>query len=150
MDGESELDALVAGLGPDLRPGEFVFCRLRSAGELPPGVALATFAEEEGTTAIVPRPDAERAGLRRSGPFRLITLRVRSSIEAIGLTAAVAGALVRRGIPANVVAAFHHDHIFVPADRAAEALAALRALFDDVRELGREGVGIERGLRGEA
>lgn len=150
MDGESELDALVAGLGPDLLPAEFVFCRLRSADELPPGVALATFAEEEGTIAIVPRSDAERAGLRRSGPFRLITLRVRSSLEAVGLTAVVAGALARRGIPANVVAAFHHDHVFVPADRAAEALAALRALSDDVREGGGEAVGIERRLRGEA
>ena len=54
--------------------------------------------------------------------FRRITLGVRSSLEAVGLTAAVAAALTDAGISANVVAAFHHDHVFVPADRAEAAL----------------------------
>ena len=51
-----------------------------------------------------------------------------SSLEAVGLTAAVAGALAAEGISANVVAAFHHDHVFVPAGRAAEAMACLARL----------------------
>ena len=42
--------------------------------------------------------------------------------------AAVAGALAEAGISANVVAAYHHDHIFVPAADAERALATLRAL----------------------
>jgi hypothetical protein len=58
----------------------------------------------------------------------MITLRVHSSLAAVGLTAAVAAALSDHGISANVVAAYCHDHIFVPADRAEEALAALRSL----------------------
>ena len=53
---------------------------------------------------------------------------VHSSLAAVGLTAAVAAALADHGISANVVAAFYHDHIFVPAERAEEALAALRAI----------------------
>jgi hypothetical protein len=34
--------------------------------------------------------------------------------------------LADRGISANVVAAYYHDHIFVPCESAAEALAALQ------------------------
>jgi hypothetical protein len=150
VDGETDLVALVAGMTPVLRDGEYVFCSLRSLAELPPGVALGTFTEDEGTTVILRRADAERAGLRCSGPLRLITLQVGSNLAAVGFTAAVAGTLARAGIAANVVAAFHHDHVFVPAERAAEALGALRALADQVRELGGEGVGIEGRLGGEA
>ncbi|HEY4442592.1 MAG TPA: ACT domain-containing protein [Candidatus Elarobacter sp.] len=143
MDAQIDLGTLLAALDPELVPGDYVFCRLRTPGELPPGVAFATIAEDEGTTAIVRRADAERAGLERSAPFRRITLQVRSSLTAIGLTAAVATALARRGIPANVVAAFHHDHVFVPAEQAGEAIDALRALADDVPERGGEAVGVE-------
>jgi hypothetical protein len=51
-----------------------------------------------------------------------------SSLEAVGLTAAVATALAARGIAANVIAGARHDHVFVPAARADDALAALRDL----------------------
>ena len=51
-----------------------------------------------------------------------------SALEAVGLTAEVARVLTDAGIPCNIVAALHHDHLFVPADRAAAALRALRDL----------------------
>ena len=148
--GETGLDALLAGMAPALRDGAWFFCTLRSPDELPPGVALATFAEDEGISAVVGQADAERAGLRGDGPFRMITLRVRSALHAVGFTAAVARALADAGIAANVVAAFHHDHLFVPAGRAADALAVLRRLAGEVSELRGEGVGVEVGLRREA
>jgi hypothetical protein len=44
------------------------------------------------------------------------------------MTAALAKALTEAGISANVVAAYHHDHIFVPWARRHDALAALEAL----------------------
>jgi hypothetical protein len=44
------------------------------------------------------------------------------------LTAAVAGALAERGIACNVVAGFHHDHLFVPWGRRDEALVLLQRL----------------------
>ena len=59
-----------------------------------------------------------------------ITLGVQSSLAAIGLTARVAEALAARGISANMVAAFHHDHVFVPWERREEALALLRGLSE--------------------
>lgn len=89
-----------------------------SAAEAPPlGDAFALIRETEGYTAIRPG----------SGWAR-ITLTIYSSLDAVGLTAAVAGALADRGISANVVAAFHHDHLFVPWDRRDEAMALLRML----------------------
>ena len=88
-----------------------------------------TFREEEGLTADPRARRRPRASACPTAPvFRRITLGVHSSLEAVGLTAAVAAALTAAGISANVVAAFHHDHVFVPADRAEDALACLRAL----------------------
>jgi hypothetical protein len=51
---------------------------------------------------------------------------VHSALGGVGLTAAVAAALARQGIACNVVAGFHHDHLFVPWQRAEDALEALR------------------------
>jgi SAM-dependent methyltransferase len=56
-----------------------------------------------------------------------LTLTVPSALDGVGLTAAVAAALAARGIPANVVAALRHDHVFVPEAMAGAALDALHA-----------------------
>nr|NIP18780.1 ACT domain-containing protein [Xanthomonadales bacterium]NIX13566.1 ACT domain-containing protein [Xanthomonadales bacterium] len=48
--------------------------------------------------------------------------------HAVGLTARIAGALADAGISANLVAGVHHDHVFIPADRAGEALALLESM----------------------
>ncbi|MGB0905691.1 MAG: ACT domain-containing protein [Mangrovicoccus sp.] len=42
-------------------------------------------------------------------------------------------ALADAGLPCNVVAAYHHDHIFVPYDQAQKAVAALQALAKGAR-----------------
>ena len=128
MSGLTDLDQLLAHLEPSLREGEYVFITVDDdtmTDELQP---LATFAEDEGRSLIVERERAEAAGLAVDGVFRCITLTVRSSLEAVGLTAAVAGVLAEAGISANVVAAFHHDHVFVPAAHAERALSVLRGL----------------------
>ena len=66
--------------------------------------------------------------IRSGTPFARITLTVHSALEGVGLTAAVAGALAQAGIACNVVAGYHHDHLFVPWDRREEALAILQRL----------------------
>ena len=58
----------------------------------------------------------------------MVTLRVHSALEAVGLTAAVATCLGAAGLSCNVVAGFHHDHLFVPHERGAECVELLREL----------------------
>jgi len=67
-------------------------------------------------------------GLAASAAYSWITLMVPSALDAVGLTAAVATALTREGIACNVIAGFHHDHLFVPVDETARAMSALARL----------------------
>jgi uncharacterized protein len=120
-------DAMIAFMSPVLRPGTWVFCTSTDRAFIHPA-ALATFAEEEGASLILPGTTARTLGFPTDLPMACITLTVHSALDGIGLTAAVATALTREGIPCNMVAAFHHDHVFVPADRAEAALATLIAL----------------------
>ncbi|MFT3878132.1 MAG: ACT domain-containing protein [Gemmatales bacterium] len=57
-----------------------------------------------------------------------ITLEVYSDLSGVGLTAAVSGVLAKAGISCNVVAGYHHDHLFVPAGRGQEAVKLLLEL----------------------
>ncbi len=117
---------LLRRMDPALAPGEFVFA---TGQKDPEGIdPLCRFREAEGITWILRREDAERLGLEFAYPCRMITLRVHSSLDAVGFLARVASGLAVRGISSNVVSAYFHDHLFVPASRAEEALAALRDL----------------------
>ncbi|KAB2881721.1 MAG: ACT domain-containing protein [Albidovulum sp.] len=117
---------MIGAMSPALQPGEFVFVTL-GGGAAPEG-AVATYREAEGLSAILPVEVARRGGLPIDQPMRCITLMVLSALDGVGLTAAVAGALAAAGIPCNMVAAYHHDHAYVPADAAEKALGVLRAL----------------------
>jgi len=126
----SDLPILLATMKPELRPGNFVFCVLppndwTRAGELNP---VVTVRETEGLTVVVAQAVAAAHGLATEPAMRMITLTVHSDLEAVGLTAAFARALTEARISANVVAGYHHDHIFVPQHRADDAMAALKAL----------------------
>lgn len=124
----TSLDALLAHLRPVRQPGEFVFASV-VGDELPRGLTpLATFREAEGWSVIVRQEDATPAGLTPLFRAAWITLTVPSDLQAVGLTAAVAQALTAAGISCNVVAAAHHDHLFVPVPRADEALQVLQTL----------------------
>jgi hypothetical protein len=128
MAGERDLAVLLRGLDPHLHPGVLVWATVPAGAPVPEVDAFARITEAEGTTLVVAEPDADRLGLAHEMPSRRIEIRVRSDLAAVGLTAALAGALAAEGISANVVAAFHHDHVLVPADRAEDALATLRDL----------------------
>ena len=126
--GERDLNRLLAGLAPQLNAGEFVF-GTRGSGALPAGLKpLGRFTEREGETVIVDRVAADGAGLEYQGIWRQITLQVHSSLEAVGLLAAVTRALADAGIPCNAISAYHHDHLFVPAAQAERAVQILADL----------------------
>ncbi len=133
MSGIEDLETLIASMRPQLRSEPFVFCTFahRSYGDHRNLEPLAAFTEEEGLTLVIPEHRALASGISYSGVFRCISLRVHSSLQAVGLTAAVTDQLAAHGISANVIAAYHHDHVFVPLERAEEAL---RALTDLARE----------------
>ena len=88
---------------------------------------FATVAEAEGMTVVAPLAAMRAAGMA-SDPWARISLTVQSDLAAVGLTAAFAGVLGAEGISCNVIAGYHHDHLFVQWDRREDALAALRAL----------------------
>ena len=136
MSGVTDLDALLRTMEPVLAQGSFVYACV-PAGDLAKHLfrgPIGIFQETEGVTLIVPAAAAD--GLLASPPMRLITLTVHSSLEAVGLTAAFATALTAAGISANVIAGYHHDHIFVPERDAERALDALRALSRSALEEG--------------
>ena len=127
---ETNLQTLLSTLSPSLDPKEMVFCCL---GGFPDIAELSTppFAfikEEEGWTVILEKDIADKLGWIYEGVFCRITLEVHSSLEAVGLTAVVAAELAKQNISANVVAATFHDHVFVPADRANDALVCLKSI----------------------
>jgi len=132
MSGIKELETLLQSMSPELQAGEFVFCTVKnSLSEVVPLQPIATFMEQEGLTVIVEKRLAEQANLEFDGVFKLLTLTVHSSLDAVGLTAAVATKLAEYGISANVVAAFFHDHIFVQTDKAEQAMAALKEFANE-------------------
>ncbi|MEC9404467.1 MAG: ACT domain-containing protein [Pseudomonadota bacterium] len=130
MTGETDLATLISQMRPMLDPEPYVFCTFasKSMTDLAEYDPIGLFAETEGLTAILPVERARELGLAEAEWFRRITLTVHSSLEAVGLTASISAALAAEGISANVVAAYFHDHVFVPEERADDALAALRKL----------------------
>lgn len=126
MSGETDLARLIAGLAPRLHPEPHGFAV--TAGAPPETGWTALVREAEGLTVIAPQAELRRAGLDAGPPFARITLEVHSSLAAVGLTAAVAGALAREGIAANMVAGAFHDHLYVPWERRDDALAVLARL----------------------
>lgn len=134
MTGETDLATLISQMRPMLDPEPYVFCTFasKSMTDLAEYDPIGLFVETEGLTAILPVERARELGLAEAEWFRRITLTVHSSLEAVGLTASISAALAAEGISANVVAAYFHDHVFVPEERADDALAALRKLAGDI------------------
>jgi uncharacterized protein len=130
MSGEMDLDRLLTLMQPKLLDGDYVFCTLANNdfGEAVKLQPLASFQEEEGLSLILTQQQADAASIKYDSVFKGITLTVHSSLDAVGLTAAVANKLASSGVPANVVAAHFHDHVFVPAQKAQLTLQLLTEL----------------------
>jgi hypothetical protein len=129
MSGETDLRKLLSDLRPELNPGRYVFTM--AEGGVPSGVTpVVTVTEPEGLTLVVPQADADAAAMAYDYVAGWITLRIHSALHAVGMTAAVSRALADAGLSCNVVAGFHHDHLFVPYEQADRALDVLRNLAD--------------------
>jgi len=132
MAGETDLAAMLEGLRVERRAGTYVFVAVDPAlagdgVQLGDGVEALIW-EAEGITVIATVERARAEGWSFDFEAAWLTLEVHSALEAVGLTAAVSAALTAEGIACNVVAGFNHDHLLVPADRTADAIASLEAL----------------------
>jgi len=119
---------------PELNPGEYVFCTLDKSDQIDYSAysgAIGWFREAEGITVILPRRQAHELGLAYSFVASWISLRVHSSLEAVGLTAVFSSALAEANVSCNVVAGYYHDHIFVPVEDTQKALGALQRLSEN-------------------
>ncbi|MEL7189879.1 MAG: ACT domain-containing protein [Pseudomonadota bacterium] len=117
-----DLQSMLLGMEPALDDAAYAFTQKRGEGE-----TFALINEGEGAAYII------RATTEPQPHFARITLQVHSDLEGVGLTAAVATALAAEGIACNVIAAFHHDHLFVPWDRRDDAMVVLKRISDEAR-----------------
>ncbi|MCI2283588.1 ACT domain-containing protein [Colwellia sp. MSW7] len=136
MSGETNLTKLITSMTPVLIDNEYVFGTLETYDyeqvlRLNP---ISTFQEQEGLTVILTKEKADESNISYSGVFKCITLNVHSSLDAVGLTAAVSTKLTQKNISANVVAAYYHDHVFVADKDAEQALSALIELTKQTKQ----------------
>lgn len=125
MEGEKNLAILIATMKPILHEGEYVFATVSNTDAIPREIVLCEMKEEEGITLVLLKDQADKLGVQYSYIASWITLRVHSSLAAVGLTAAFATALARNGISCNVIAGFYHDHIFVDSKDGKKAYDVL-------------------------
>ena len=111
-----------------LDPVSYVFVTTQAPDALSQVPAIMRFTEAEGETLIVSDAAELPDDVTRSDAYARITLNVHSALDAVGFLAAVCTALARGGISTNAVAAFYHDHIFVPRERAQDAITILETL----------------------
>lgn len=127
----TDFDSALVALEPHAC-GKYVYC----AGEgLPEDVTpFALIWEAEGLTALIPYEQAQRHGIKyRHAILARISLGINSSVKLSGLTATVARHLASAMIPCNLIGGMHHDHLFVPATRAKEAMKHLADLSAQAR-----------------
>jgi hypothetical protein len=128
MPGESDLNIILKTLKPFLHDGEYVFCQVPDQYPVDLNDIISYFKEGEGVTIILSKITADRFQLPYSFVSSWITLRVHSSLESVGLTAAFSNALAAAGISCNVVAAYFHDHIFVDIKDVKKSMEVLEAI----------------------
>ena len=136
MTGETDLKLLLSTMTPVLNNTPYVFTSIeyQDSAKMSKLTPLGSFREKEGITLILEQQQAEDFHLGYQGVFYCITLNVHSSLEAVGLTAAISTRLAQHSISANVVAGYYHDHIFVAERDAESALTALQKLSQSSAE----------------
>ena len=120
--------ASIYTLIPILHPEVYVFCIVQNTDQIPIKDIIMAFKEQEGITLILKKVTADLFRLDYTYEAAWITLSIQTSLHMIGLTALFSAALTQANISCNVVAAYHHDHIFVDIKDADEAMQILSNL----------------------
>lgn len=136
MNAITDINQLIRELKPELHEERLVY--VKAAGldvinrfENIENLLQQCFAvvnEEEAVTLVLRKELADKAQLDSTQVFKRIVLKVHSSLEAVGLTAAVSTALAEKEVSANMIAGYYHDHILIPEKDATRALDILNEL----------------------
>lgn len=126
--GEMNLDVLIQSMEPVLHNDTYVFATVDKAFNVDALQPLLVFREQEGIALILTQQSALNAEIPHDFPCRMITLNIHSSLDAVGFLARITTRLAALQMGVNPVSAFYHDHLFVPVDRAGDALAELKRM----------------------
>ena len=113
MSGEKNIRKLIKEMNPVLNVGEYVFTTVSDINSVSRSITIFEFKEEEGTTIVLEKSKANELNLQYQFIALWITLKIHSSLEAVGLTAAFSSELAKHNISCNIVSGYYHDHIFV-------------------------------------
>ncbi|MDX1768503.1 ACT domain-containing protein [Arenibacter troitsensis] len=128
MSGETNLYKLINEMSPVLNQGEYVFSTVQNLDFIERKDSICEFKENEGTTIVIEKNKADQLKLPYEYVAAWITLKIHSSLEAVGLTAVFSNALAKNNISCNVIAGYYHDHIFVDTKDSEKAMLVLTNL----------------------
>ena len=113
-----------------LNKGEYVFCSIIDINKISMSNIICSFKESEGYSIIISKEEATINNLPFYFISAWITLNIDSKLDSVGLTSSFSRELSKAGISCNVIAAYLHDHIFVPYIDKHKAMKILSDMYE--------------------
>ena len=114
----------------NIHEGEYVFCFIEDIDKINITNIICSFKESKGYSIITSKEEAINNNLPFYFVSAWITIEIDSTLDSVGLTSAFSKKLTKAGISCNVVAAYHHDHIFVPYNKRLKAVKILSDMYE--------------------
>ena len=126
--GKQKLELIISKLEPTLYKEPYVFTQAKDKLIANVQHIFALVREKEGTTLVMTQNQADQEQLRYTFLVARISLSIATELELVGLTALFSNVLAKAGISCNVIAGYHHDHLFVPFEHGEQALTLVQSL----------------------